>query len=185
MSQLAPLMPYHRVNILTGTRTARLVEDPAEYAKQITKAQRPLLVLGPRLFQLSLNGKLVLEYALEIARAKNIPICATATIKSKMIELGTKPDSIYDAVEIVNALKDPDWKGVRKEGNHDLVMFLGIRTDLGEQSLSVLKHFAPHLKTMTLCKYYYHHADFSLPNLRKDEQWKNFLESLIDNLKKE
>ena len=49
MSQLAPLMPYHRVNILTGTRTARQVEDPVEYAKQITKAQRPLLVLGPRL----------------------------------------------------------------------------------------------------------------------------------------
>jgi acetyl-CoA decarbonylase/synthase complex subunit epsilon len=185
MSQFAPLMPYHRVNILTGTRTARLVEDPAEYAKQITKAQRPLLVLGPRLFQLSLNGKLVLEYALEIARAKNIPICATATIKSKMVELGTKPDSIYDAVEIVNALKNPDWKGVRKEGNHDLVMFLGIRTDLGEQSLSVLKHFAPHLKTMTLCKYYYPHADFSLPNMRKDEQWKNFLEGVIENLKKE
>jgi acetyl-CoA decarbonylase/synthase complex subunit epsilon len=185
MSQFAPLMPYHRVNILTGTRTARLVEDPAEYAKQITKAQRPLLVLGPRLFQLSLNGKLVLEYALEIARAKNIPICATATIKSKMVELGTKPDSIYDAVEIVNALKNPDWKGVRKEGNHDLVMFLGIRTDLGEQSLSVLKHFAPHLKTMTLCKYYYPHADFSLPNFRKDEQWKAFLEGLIENLKKE
>lgn len=185
MSQLAPLMPYHRVNILTGTRTARLVEDPAEYAKQITKAQRPLLVLGPRLFQLSLKGKLVLEYALEIARAKNIPICATATIKSKMVELGTIPDSTYDAVEIVNALKDPDWKGVRKEGNHDLVMFLGIRTDLGEQSLSVLKHFAPHLKTMTLCKYYYPHADFSLPNMRKDEQWKNFLEGMIENLKKE
>jgi acetyl-CoA decarbonylase/synthase complex subunit epsilon len=185
MSQLAPLMPYHRVNILTGTRTARLVEDPVEYAKQITKAKRPLLVLGPRLFQLSLGGKLVLEYALDIAKAKNIPICATATIKSKMVELGTKPDSIYDTVEIANALKDPDWKGVRKEGNHDLVMFLGIRTDLAEQSLSVLKHFAPHLKTMTLCKYYYPHADFSLPNFRKDEQWKAFLEGLIENLKKE
>jgi len=185
MSQLAPLMPYHRVNTLTGTRTARLVEDPVEYAKQITKAKRPLLVLGPRLFELSLGGKLVIEYALDIAKAKNIPICATDTIKSKMVGLGTKPDSIYDAVEIANALKDPDWKGVRKEGNHDLVMFLGIRTDLAEQSLSVLKHFAPHLKTMTLCKYYYPHADFSLPNFRKDEQWKNFLEGLIENLKKE
>lgn len=184
MSQLAPSLPFHRVNILTGTRTARQVEDPAEYAKQITKAQRPLLVLGPRLFKLSLGGKLVLEYALDIAKAKNIPICATDSIKSKMVELGTKPDSIYDAVEIANALKDPEWKGVRKEGNHDLVMFLGIRTDLGEQSLSVLKHFAPHLKTMTLCKYYYPHADFSLPNIRKDEQWKSFLENLIDHLKK-
>jgi CO dehydrogenase/acetyl-CoA synthase epsilon subunit len=33
-----------------------------------------------------------------------------------------------------------------------------------------------------MCKYYYPHADFSLPNIRKDEQWKDFLKNLIDNL---
>jgi acetyl-CoA decarbonylase/synthase complex subunit epsilon len=175
-------MPYHRVNILTGTRTARLVEDPVECAKQISKAQRPLLVLGPLLMKTTLGGKLLIEYALDIAKAKNIPTCATATVKSKMVELGAKPDSVYDIVEIINALKDPEWKGVRKEGNHDLVLFFGFRADLGEQGLSVLKHFAPHLKTMTLCKYYYPHADFSLANIRKDDQWKAFLENLIDSL---
>ena len=184
MSQLAPMMPFHRVNILTGTRTAKQVEDPAEYAKLIAKAKTPLLVLGPRLLHLSLGGRSLMEYALDIAKTKNIPTCATATCKSKMVELGVKPDSTYDIVEIINALKDPEWKGVRKEGNHDLVMFFGFRTDLGEQGLSVLKHFAPHLKTMTLCKYYYPHADYSLPNIRKDENWKSFLETLIDNLKK-
>ncbi len=185
MSQLAPMLPMHRVNVLTGTRTARMVEDPAELAKPILKAQRPLLVLGPRLMKINLGGRLLLEYALDIAKAKNIPTCATATVKSKMVELGMTPDSVYDIVEIIHALKDPEWKGVRKEGNHDLVIFFGFRTDLGNQGLSVLKHFAPHLKTMTLCKYYYPHADFSLPNIRKDEQWKAFLEGLIENLKKE
>ena len=178
------VIPYHRVNVLTGIKSARLMEDAEEYASLIQKAKRPLLVLGPRLIEWSLDGKLLLEYALDIAKTINIPICATSQVKAKMVELGVKPDSVYDAVEIVNALKDPDWKGVRKEGNHDLVMFFGIRTDLGEQSLSVLKHFAPHLRTMTLCKFYYPHANYSLPNFRKDEQWKAFLESLIDNLKK-
>ena len=179
------VMPLHRVNVLTGIRAARVIEDPAEYADLIQKARRPLLVLGPRLLEISLDGKLLLEYALEIAKTVNIPICATAHVKGKMVELGVKPDSIYDAVEIVNHLKDPDWKGVRKEGNHDLVIFFGIRTDLGEQALSVLKHFAPHLRTMTLCKYIYPNANYSLPNFRKDEQWKKFLEDLISNLKKE
>lgn len=184
MSQLALQLPYHRVNILTGTRTARQVEDPAEYARYIKRAQRPLLVLGPLLVKIFLEGKLLIEYALEIAKTINIPICATATVKAKMIELDVKPESIYDTVEIINALKDPGWKGVRKEGNHDLVIFFGIRSDLAEQGLSVLKHFAPHLKTMTLCKYFYPHADYSLPNYRKDEQWKVFLDGLIENLKK-
>jgi anaerobic carbon-monoxide dehydrogenase, CODH/ACS complex subunit epsilon len=73
---------------------------------------------------------------------------------------------------------------VKKEGNHDLVMFLGIRSDLGNQGLSTLKHFAPHLKTMTLCKHYFPHASYSLPNFKKDEKWLEFLESMIADLKK-
>lgn len=180
-----PWRAFHRVNVLTGIKAARIMEDPVGYADLIRKAQRPLLVLGARLLEWSLDGKLLLEYALEIAKTRNIPICATAHVRGKMMELGVEPDSVYDAVEIVNHLKDPEWKGVRKEGNHDLIIFFGIRTDLGEQSLSVLKHFAPHLRTMTLCRYVYPNADYSLPNFRKDDKWKEFLESLIDNLKKE
>jgi len=182
--KMSAVIPYHRVNVLTGIKSARLIEDAAEYASLIQKAKRPLLVLGPRLLEWSLDGRLLLEYALEIAKTANIPTCATSHVRKKMVELGVKPDSVYDAVEIVNALKDPDWRGVRKEGNHDLVIFFGIRSDLGEQSLSVLKHFAPHLKTMTLCKFYFPHANYSLPNFRKDEQWKDFLDSLVECLKK-
>ena len=178
-------LPLHRVNVLTGIKAARVIEDAEEYASLIKRAKRPLLVLGPQLLEWSLDGKLLLEYALEIAKTVNIPICATAHVRGKMMEMGVKPESVYDAVEIVNHLKDPEWQGVRKEGNHDLVIFFGIRSDLGEQSLSTLKHFAPHLKTMTLCKYVFPNADYSLPNFRKDEQWKAFLESLIFNLRKE
>ena len=177
-------IPLHRVNVLTGIKSARLIEDASQYANLIQKAKRPLLVLGPLLSEWSLDGRLLIEYALEIAKTANIPICATAHVKGKMTELGVKPDSVYDAVEVVNALKDPDWQGVRKEGNHDLVLFFGIRSDLEEQCLSVLKHFAfKHLKTMTLDKYYFPHANYSLPNFRKDEQWKIFLENLIHDLK--
>ena len=182
---MSAMIPFHRVNVLTGIKSARLIEDASEYANLIQKAKRPLLVFGPLLSEWSLDGKLLIEYALEIAKIANIPICATDIVKGKMVELGTKPDSVYDAVEIVNHLKDPDWKGVRKEGNHDLVIFFGIRSDLEEQCLSVLKHFAfNHLKTMTLDKYYFPHANYSLPNFRKDEQWKAFLESLINDLRK-
>jgi len=179
------VIPFHRVNVLTGTKSGIAIDDAQEYTDLIRRAKRPLLVLGPLLSEWSLDGKLAIEYALEIAKTTNIPICATATLKGKMVELGVKPDSVYDAVEIVNALKDADWKGVKKDGNHDLVIFFGIRSDLEEQCLSVLKHFAfNHLKTMTLDKYYFPHANYSLPNFRKDEQWKAFLENLIDELKK-
>jgi acetyl-CoA decarbonylase/synthase complex subunit epsilon len=181
---MSAVIPRHRVNVLTGIKSARLIEDPAEYASLIKKAKRPLLVVGPLLLKSLPDGKLLLEYALDIAKAAGIPICATAQTRGKIVELGVEPDCVYDTVEIANALKDPDWQGARKEGNHDLVIFFGIRSDLGNQSLSTLKHFAPHLKTMTLCIHYFPHANYSLPNFKKDAKWQEFLESLIANLKK-
>ena len=177
-------LPYHRVNVLTGTKSARLIEDAEEYAHLVKRAKRPLLVLGPRILTMSVEGKPLAEYAAEIAKALDIPVCATGHTQKKLLELGVEPASSYDIIEILNHLKDPEWQGVKKEGNHDLVMFLGIRTDLGEQGLSALKHFASHLKTMTLCKYYYPHASYSLPNFRKDAQWKEFLDNFITNMKK-
>ena len=181
---MSAVIPRHRVNVLTGTKSARLIEDPVEYANLIKKAKRPLLVVGPLLLGSTDDGKVLMEYAVDIAKACNIPICATAHTRGKLVELGVQPDSVYDTVEIVNALKDPDWQGVKKEGNHDLVIFFGIRSDLGNQGLSTLKHFAPHLKTMTLCLHYFPHANYSLPNFKKDAKWLEFLESLITNLKK-
>jgi acetyl-CoA decarbonylase/synthase complex subunit epsilon len=181
---MSAVIPRHRVNVLTGLKSAKLIEDPAEYADLIKKAKRPLLVVGPLLLASTAEGKVLMQYALDIAKTSNIPICATAQTRGKMVELGVEPECVYDVVEIVNALKDPGWQGVKKEGNHDLVMFLGIRSDLGNQGLSTLKHFAPHLRTMTLCKHYFPHANYSLPNFKKDAKWLEFLEGLIANLKK-
>jgi acetyl-CoA decarbonylase/synthase complex subunit epsilon len=175
--------PFHRVNVLTGVKSAMVLDSAYEYAALVKQAQRPLLLLGPKLLEESLGGRLLLEWALDIANAASLPICATAHVKGKLVPLGVKPDSELDAVEIVNHLKDPKWQGVKKQGNHDLVLFFGFRTDLGNQSLSVLKHFAPHLRTITLCKYFFPNADYSLPNIRKDEDWQKFLEELISSLK--
>ena len=179
---MAAIQPYHTVNTLTGTRSARLIEDPVEYADLIKRAVRPLLVIGARSLKPLAVDKLVIDYAVEISKSLSIPVCATAHTRKKLMEKGFEPASSYDIMEILNHLKDPAWKGVKKEGNHDLVMFVGFRTDLAEQGLSTLKHFAPHLKTMTLCKYYYPNANYSLTNFKKDEQWQEFLDKLVANL---
>ena len=178
------VIPLNRVNVLTGTKSGIAIDSAQDYADLIRRAKRPLLVVGPLLLASLPDGKLLLEYALDIAKAAGIPICATAQTKGKIVELGVQPDCVYDTVEIVNALKDPDWKGVKKEGNQDLVIFFGIRSDLGNQGLSTLKYFASHFWTMTLCKHYFPHANYSLPNFKKDTDWQEFLESLIANLKK-
>lgn len=176
------VVPFHHVNTMSGTKYARLIEDPGEYAHYVLNAQRPLLIIGPITISYSLGDKPLMQYAIDIAKAVNAPIVATAHTPKKLREMGIEPDSTYDIIEIINFLKDPAWKGIRGEGNHDLVMFLGIRSDLGTQGLSTLKHFAPHLKTMTLCKYYYPNATYSLGNYRKDDKWKEFLDNFLAKL---
>jgi len=175
-------LPFWRVNVLTGVKGARVMDSARECASLIRRAKRPLFVTGPRAIDYDLDGKLHLEYCLEVAKVTNIPICATAHSKKKMLELGTTPDSVYDIIEIINHLKDPDWRGVRKEGNHDLVIFSGIRCDLAERGLSTLKHFAPHLKTMALCRFSHPNADYAQPIL-SDEKWKVYFDDLVANLK--
>ena len=78
-------LPYHRVNVFTGTKSARLIEDAGEYAHLIKRAQRPLLVLGSWALTTTLGGKPLIEYGVEIAKTLDIPICATAHTKKSFL----------------------------------------------------------------------------------------------------
>jgi len=178
------MRPYHYVNEFTGTKSAIAIEEPGKLFNIIKRAQRPLFVFGPFALNLRLNGRCVIGYGVDIAKALGCATVATGHVKAKLLEENLIPDSEWDIVEIINHLKDRNWKGVRGEGNHDLVIFLGIRPDLANQGLSTLKHFATHLKTLTLCFIYHPHATFSLPTMKFDA-WKSLLEGLIEDLKKE
>lgn len=174
--------PYYKVNVLTGTKAAKIITDAAEGASIIDKAQRPLYVFGPEVIATPVGDKLLIDYALQIAKSRDIPICATAHVKRKMLELGEKPDSVYDIIEIVHFLKNANWTGVRGEGYHDLVLFTGVRCDLAERGLSTLKHFAPHLKTFAICRRSHPNADYAVPILVKVSLWQDYLAALIKTL---
>jgi acetyl-CoA decarbonylase/synthase complex subunit epsilon len=174
--------PYYKVNILTGSKGAKVIDAPAEAAKIIDKAKIPLYVFGPEVIATPVGDKLLIDYALQIARSRDIPICATAHVKRKMLELGVMPDSVYDIIEIVHFLKDKNWTGVRGKGQHDLVLFTGVRCDLAERGLATLKHFAPHLKTFAICRRSHPNADYALPIITKVAKWQEYLTELIKSL---
>jgi len=171
--------PYYKVNILTGSKGARIITEPTEAAKIIEKAKTPLYVFGPEVIATPVGDKLLIDYALQIAKSRDIPICATAHVKRKMLELGVVPDSVYDTIEIVHFLKNKNWTGVRGEGQHDLVLFTGIRCDFAERGLSTLKHFAPHLKTFAICRRSHPNADYALPIIAKADKWQEYLAALV------
>jgi len=174
--------PYYKVNVLTGSKGARIITEPEEAARIIDKAKTPLYVFGAEVIDTPVGDKLLIDYALQIAQSRDIPICATAHVKRKMLELQVTPDSVYDIIEIVHFLKDKDWTGVRGQGQHDLVLFTGVRCDLAERGLATLKHFAPHLKTFAICRRSHPNADYAVPIIAKGGKWQEYLAALVKTL---
>ena len=156
--------------VIAGPKQALMV-TPETAKMMVKKAKRPLLVLGP----LAKEEPLV-THSIEIADKWDLPIVTTADTFKIYLDRGIKTKA-YGVVEIINLLKDPEWKGLKGEGQHDLVIFIGGIYYMASQGLSTLKHFAPHLKTLTLCKYFHSNADASFPNM-KDEEWSIYLEKM-------
>jgi acetyl-CoA decarbonylase/synthase complex subunit epsilon len=156
--------------VIAGPKQALLV-TPETAEMMIQKAKRPLLVIGPLI-----NDSPAQALSTKIAEKWDIPIVSTGAAFKSLNEAGVQSRA-YGLVEIVNLLKDPDWEGVNGDGQHDLVLFVGVIYYMGSQGLSTLKHFAPHIKTLTLCRFFHSNADASFPNM-KDEEWFKYLEKL-------
>jgi len=147
----------------------------------IKKAKNPLLIVGRYVLEFDLEGKKLIDFAIEISKKRDIPIVATAHTLKGFIERNYEVVSM-GLVDIVNRLQDPKFTvNPKKPAPHDLVLFLGITYQFASQGLSTLKHFAPHLKTITLCKWYHPNADWSFPNM-DDKEWKKMLEDFIQSL---
>ncbi|RLI31801.1 CO dehydrogenase/acetyl-CoA synthase complex subunit epsilon [Candidatus Bathyarchaeota archaeon] len=183
MSSILPprTSPYETANIPGPQMALSPDKAPTVFAAMVKRAKNPLLIVGKYVLEFDLEGKKLIEYAIEISKKKDIPIVATTTTLKGFIERNY-PVVEMSLVDIVNRLQDPTFTVTPdKEPPHDLVLFLGITYQFASQGLSTLKHFAPHLRTITLCKWYHPNADWSFPNM-DDKEWKKMLEEFIQAL---
>jgi len=118
---------------------------------------------------------------IRIARAAGIQVVATAHIVGEFIRRGFKPAAWMPAMDIANRLQDQEWKGLDDEGQYDLALFTGIPYQMEWVILSGLKHFAPHLKTICLDRFYQPHATWAFPNV-SPKDWRDYLEVIHDKL---
>ncbi|MDF2955037.1 CO dehydrogenase/acetyl-CoA synthase complex subunit epsilon [Candidatus Alkanophaga liquidiphilum] len=164
-----------------GPLTAVIV-DGSIAGEIIKNAKNPLFVVGSMLATEEAGGKKLSEYAIDIAKRLSARGCVTITTANAISVFKDVKDvntKIMGVVEVVDRLQDPNWGANGKP--HDLVVFLGIHYWLGSQGLATLKHFAPHLRTLTLCFMNHPNADWSFPNMNK-EDWGKALEEVIQKL---
>jgi acetyl-CoA decarbonylase/synthase complex subunit epsilon len=176
---LAAVTPWEIGNIF-GPKTAMAPKGEV-VGRLIKAAKRPLIVAGAKILEEELNGKSLLSYVVELSKSGGIPVVATAHTLKPLLESSLQPAAAMGMVEITDRLRDRDWS-LDGKGPHDLAIFVGITYQLQSQMLSTLKHFATHLKTVSLDRYYHPNADFSFPNL-DEKAWIENLDRVVGALK--
>ena len=89
--------------------------------------------------------------------------------------------AVMSAMNIGNRLKDPNWQGLDGKGPYDVALFMGLPYYMEFVILSGLKHFAPHVKTISMARFFNPHASWSFPNL-KVEAWNQSFETILNKL---
>jgi len=159
---------------IAATKKANPIQKPEIAVAMIKKAARPLLVVGSNVVDRFMEGKPAIDFIIDLAKASNVQVVATAHIVSEFLKRGYTPAGFMSAMDIGNRLVDPTWQGLDGKGHPDLVMFVGLPYYMEALILSGLKHFAHDLKTMTLDNMYHPHATWSFPNAGLEE-WANNL----------
>jgi acetyl-CoA decarbonylase/synthase complex subunit epsilon len=159
---------------VSATKKANPITKPEAAVAMIKKATTPILIVGSNATERWMEGKQLIDYLIDFARASKVPVVATAHMVGEFLKRGYEPAGFMSAMDIGNRLVDPEWQGLDGKGHPDLALFVGLPFYMEGLILSGLMHFAPDLKTMTLDNMYHPHASWSFPNGTL-EDWANNL----------
>ena len=149
---------------VASTKKANPITKPEVAAAMIKRAAHPILVVGSNATERWMEGRQLIDYLIDFAKASKISVVATAHMVGEFLKRGYEPAGFMSAMDIGNRLVDPEWQGIDGKGHPDLALFVGLPYYMEGLILSGLMHFAPELKTMTLDNMYHPHASWSFPN---------------------
>jgi len=176
---LTTVVPWEKGNIF-GPKTATASKGEV-VGRLIKAAKKPLMIVGAETLVEQANSRPLLSYVIELSKAAKMPVVATAHTSKPLAENGLESPVGMGVVEITDRLRDQDWS-LDNKGPHDLIVLIGITYQLQSQMLSTLKHFAAHVKTVSLDRYYSPNADWSFPNLDQ-KSWADNLDKLMKTVK--
>lgn len=176
-----PITESWQVAEIPGPIKANVITKPEVVVAMIKRAEHPLLIVGHKAVDGDVDKEKPIDHLIRIARNSGAPVVATAHVVNEFLMRGFQPASWMPVVDIGNRLVDPDWKGVKGEGQHDLVLITGIPYYMEWVVLSALKHFAPQLKSISLDRFYQPQATWSFLNISVEE-WYKSLKTISEKL---
>lgn len=166
---------------IPGPKKASLIIKPDIADAMIRRAKRPIMIVGHGILEYEVEGRKLIDCLIELSKRGKIPVVATASTNREFLNRGFSPAALMPAVDIANRLTDNQWKGLDGKDSYDLAIFAGLPYYMEWTILSGLKHFAPHVKTMTLDCVYQPNASWSFPN-STIKDWAANLTCIVANL---
>jgi len=166
---------------IPGPKKASLIIKPDIADAMIRRAKRPIMIVGHGILEYEVEGRKLIDCLIELSKRGKIPVVVTASTNREFLNRGFSPAALMPAVDIANRLTDPRWKGLDGKESYDLAIFVGLPYYMEWTILSGLKHFAPHVKTMTLDCVYQPNASWSFPN-STIKDWAANLTAIVANL---
>ena len=154
---------------IAATKKANPITKPEVAVAMIKRAAHPILVVGSNATERTMEGRQLIDFLIDFAKASKVPVVATAHMVGEFLKRGYTPAGFMNAMDIGNRLVDPTWQGLDGKGHPDLAIFVALPYYMEALILSGLKHFNPDLRTMTIDNLYHAHASWSYPNGGLDE----------------
>ncbi|MHC1753820.1 MAG: CO dehydrogenase/acetyl-CoA synthase complex subunit epsilon [Methanosarcina sp.] len=156
-----------------GVTTAKAT-TPEIAAKLISKAKRPLLVVGTKVLDPEL-----LDRAVKIAQKANIPIAATGSSMPGFVDKDVDAKYI-NLHQLGFYVTDEAWPGLDGKGTYDTLIVLGHIKYYINQVLSGTRNFSK-VKAIAIDRSYIQNATMSFGNLSKADHYAA-LDELIEAL---
>ena len=164
---------------IPGPKQAHIIK-PEMFPKLTKTLKRPLIVVGSR--KEALEGKDIVNYIVMLAKSINSPLVISPSFCKNFMKFEDVKVACMGIEDLVNRLKEKEWKGLDGKGNYDSVVFIGGVYYFQSLMLSTLKHFAPHLKTFSIDRFYHPNAEFSFENM-SEERWVQEFKNMVEVIK--
>jgi acetyl-CoA decarbonylase/synthase complex subunit epsilon len=154
---------------ICGPDSAKSLTKADVLKRDLGKAKKPLLIVGSEAVTEKHGKGDMVDYAISLSNAGNMPVIATGGAIKAFLEKGFTNAKSMGAMEVAYRLQDPEWKGPTGKGPHDLLMIYGIPYYMQWTLLSAVMNFGTHITAIALGRHYQPHAKWSFPNMREKE----------------
>lgn len=166
---------------IPGPKKASAISKPEVVSAMVKRAGRVLLVMGAEAPNVETKDGDLVDSAIRLGRTGKVQVAVTGHLIGEYIKRGFKEAFTISLFNLGDRLKDPEWEGLDGEGSYDLVLLIGFLYYYEWLLLSGLKNFAPHLRTISLGRFYQPNASWSFPNTLLEE-WRGYLDKIIEDL---